>query len=221
MVGPGLIIVIPAYREATTVGAIVAGAISYAPVIVVDDASCDETGDRAAAAGAEVVSSPTNLGYEGALNAGFEAAAACGAKSVLTMDADGEHGVENILSFMRLLVDEDVPLVLGYRSRTQRPAEALIGGYIRARFGVSDIFCGMKGYHTNLWRRHGCFDRRKAVGTELALAAVRGGVPFRQIPVGGRPRSDHPRFDRQLHANFRIVRAIGRSLAAPAIRWSE
>lgn len=218
MVGPGLIVVIPAYREAATIGDVVAGAFQYAPVIVVDDASDDDTAAVAAAAGAQVVSNAKNLGYEGALNAGFSAAAAHNPRAILTMDADGQHAADHVPSFMRVLLDEEVPLVLGYRAKMQRPAEAIIGAIVRTRFNVKDVFCGMKGYHTDLWRRHGCFDSTNGVGAELALAAIRGGVSFRELPVSGEPRVGTPRFDGWLRANFRMVRALGRSLSAPPLK---
>ncbi|MEP3108477.1 MAG: glycosyltransferase family 2 protein [Hyphomicrobiales bacterium] len=216
-----LVVVIPAYRESATIAKVVTGVSSSAPVIVVDDNSGDATGDLASEAGAEVVRNVYNLGYEGALNVGFEAAAARGATSILTMDADGEHGPEYVESFRRLLIDDNVPLVLGIRPRRPRLAEVIVGSYVHMRFGLSDIFCGMKGYQTYLWRQHGCFDSRRAVGTELALAAIRGGVGFRQVLVSGRSRTGEPRFDTRFSANLRIAQAVARGLSAPVLRPAE
>ena len=216
-----LIVVIPAYREAGTIGQVVADIRQHAPVIVVDDASGDATAEVAAAAGADVFVNACNMGYEGALNVGFLIAAARKPRAILTVDADGEHGAEHVVSFARLLLDESVPLVLGRRLRPQRAAESAVGALTRIRYGVSDVFCGMKGYHTELWRRHGCFDSRMGVGTELALAAIRGGVPFREIAVSGKPRKDAPRFGNRLSANWRILCAVNRSLGAPAVSISK
>jgi glycosyltransferase involved in cell wall biosynthesis len=216
-----LIVVIPAYREAGTIGQLVADIRQHAPIIVVDDASGDKTAEVAAAAGAQVVVNTCNMGYEGALNVGFEVAAARRPRAILTVDADGEHGAEHVVSFSRLLLDESVPLVLGRRRRPQRVAEAAVGALIRIRYGVSDVFCGMKGYHTELWRRHGCFDSRMGVGTELALAAIRGGVPFRELTVNGTPRTNAPRFGNRFLANWRVLRAVTGSLAVPAVEISK
>lgn len=212
-----LVIVIPAFREASTIGEVVAAVVDIAQVVVVDDASGDTTGAVAQEAGATVVKNQFNLGYEGALNVGFKSAAELGARAILTMDADGEHGPEYGATFADLLIGQNLPLVLGVRERPQRVAEAVIGAYTRWRFGARDIFCGMKGYHLKLWHAHGCFDSKQAVGTELALAAIRGGVPFREVEISGTPREGAPRFDRALRANLRIFGAVKRSLAVSAL----
>lgn len=216
-----LVIVIPAYREASTIGQVVDAIVDVARVVVVDDASGDRTGAVAQDAGATLLKNAHNRGYEGALNAGFRAAAEMGPRAILTMDADGEHGPENVARFADLLLTQNIPLVLGVRAQTQRAAEAAIGAYTKWRFGARDIFCGMKGYHASLWHRHGCFDSRQGVGTELALAAIRGGIPFREVEISGTPRADAPRFDRAWRANLRILGAVRRSLTVPALSGAK
>jgi glycosyltransferase involved in cell wall biosynthesis len=54
-------IVIPAFNEAASIGPLVSalnGAASWQEVLVIDDGSTDETGDRASAAGARVIRHP-------------------------------------------------------------------------------------------------------------------------------------------------------------------
>lgn len=206
-------ILIPAYREAETIGRVVTGAARYGSVIVADDGSPDDTGERAAQAGAAVVRLDTNEGYDGALNRAFEAAAARGFEVAVTMDADGEHDPRLLAEFRRLLLEERVPLVLGVRARRPRLAERVMGVYIRWRFGAADILCGMKGYDLALWCENGGFDHSRSIGTELALFALRRGLPFRELPVKGDRRRDIPRFGRAFRANVRIFRALLRSLS--------
>jgi len=87
-----VIAVIPAFNEARTIAAVVAGVRArVADVIVVDDHSMDATGEEAKRAGAIVLRNAANLGYDGSLNAGFAEAARRGAGIILTFDADGEH----------------------------------------------------------------------------------------------------------------------------------
>jgi glycosyltransferase involved in cell wall biosynthesis len=207
---PRLAVVIPAHREGASIGAIVAEAARHADVIVVDDCSPDDTGAKAAAGGAQVVRSDRPLGYEGAVSLGFEEAAARGFTHVVTMDADGEHDPRLVATFRDLLIDRKIPLVLGIRPRKQRISETIMGAYLRARFGVRDILCGMKGYDLALYRANGAFSHHDSIGTELAIHALRRGVSFEQVPVHGTPRTDLPRFDRKLRANLRILRALGR-----------
>ena len=210
MGGPRLAIVIPAHREAGSIGPVVEGAARYGQVIVVDDCSPDDTAANAEAAGADVIRSPTQLGYEGALRLGFREADAKGFTHVVTMDADGEHDPTCLESFRQLLLDEGVPLVLGVRPRKQRIAESILGLYIRARFGARDILCGMKGYDLALYRANGDFSHGDTIGTELAISAMRARAPFKEVAVDGARRADEPRFDRLLNANLRILGALKR-----------
>ena len=207
-----LAVVIPAYCEERTIADVVERAKPHAEIIVVDDCSSDETGVRARAAGARVVRNRTNRGYDGTLSAGFEAANEAGFSHVVTLDADGEHDPALLAQFADALLDREVPLVLGVRPRKQRLAESVMGAAMRARFGVHDILCGMKGYDMALWRRNGGFDHHEAIGTELAINALKAGVPFEEVAVAGTKRADAPRFDRRWNANRRIFRALGRAL---------
>ena len=66
--------IVPAYNETATVAHVVTSLHKQAPqfdVLVIDDASTDDTGKRAAAAGALVVRHPFNLGIGGAVQTGF------------------------------------------------------------------------------------------------------------------------------------------------------
>lgn len=201
---------IPAYREGASIGAVVLEASRHAEVIVIDDCSPDDTAERARAAGADVIRNDEHLGYEGSVARGFEEAAERGFTHVTTMDADGEHDPVVVAIFRGLLLDRGVPLVLGFRPRTQRTAESVMALYVRSRFGVRDILCGMKGYDLALYRANEGFSHHDSIGTELALNSLRRGTPFEQVPVHGKPRVDQPRFDRKLRANARILRALGR-----------
>jgi len=70
-----VIALIPAYNEAASIGATVTAARSVPTidrVVVVDDASDDNTGQLARAAGAEMLRLPENRGKGGALQAGLD-----------------------------------------------------------------------------------------------------------------------------------------------------
>ncbi|WP_198378271.1 glycosyltransferase family 2 protein, partial [Neoroseomonas rubea] len=97
---PGsLVVVMPAFQEAETIGPLVArvlDAMPGTPLLVVDDGSTDGTGAIAAAAGAEVVAAPANEGKGAALRRGMRAALARGADYVATLDGDGQHRPEDL-----------------------------------------------------------------------------------------------------------------------------
>jgi glycosyltransferase involved in cell wall biosynthesis len=91
---------VPGYQEGPRIGAVVTAASRLLPVLVVDDGSTDDTADRAAAAGAEVVRQVPNQGKGAALRAGFRRALDEGWDAVLTLDADGQHDPDEIPRFV-------------------------------------------------------------------------------------------------------------------------
>ncbi|HNO69059.1 MAG TPA: glycosyltransferase, partial [Pseudomonadota bacterium] len=98
----GPVVLVPAYNAGSTVGDVVAGILAKGlPVLVVDDGSSDDTGDKAQAAGATVLRHPQNRGKGAAIQTGFAYAQKLGASALLTMDADGQHDtaeLENLLA---------------------------------------------------------------------------------------------------------------------------
>lgn len=207
-------VVIPAFNEAATIADVVRAVTAAGTVVVVDDASSDGTAAAAAAAGAEVVRNARNLGYDGALQRGFEAADRLAADIAITIDADGQHDAASVGRMLAPLLAGECDLVLGIRPAAARTAEWLFNLYTRVRFGVPDILCGMKAYRMAVYRAHGRFDGSRSIGTELALAALRRGARVQTMPVPVRPRIGAPRFGSTIRANLRILRALWMALAS-------
>lgn len=116
----GVTIVIPAHNEEGAIGAVLSALRGVAhpvirQVIVVDDGSRDRTGEIAEAAGVRVIRQPSNRGYGAALKAGIRAASS---EYVLTMDADGQHRVEDVLKLCDAVSGEgSADCVIGHRTK--------------------------------------------------------------------------------------------------------
>ena len=204
-------IVIPALNEAATVSEIVSAAYQYGVPIVVDDGSTDGTANLAAGAGALVIVHKGNLGYDAALNSGFVEASKIGFDVIVTLDADGQHS-PNLLERFIAGIEDGHDVVIGVRSRRQRVAEHVFAWYTKWRYGIRDPLCGMKAYHSSVFRDLGHFDSYGSVGTELAIYAARSGYRIGQEYFIVRARADKPRFGKVLYANYRIFRAMFLSL---------
>lgn len=111
------VLIIPAYREAERVGAVVRAVFATGldlDVVVVDDGSPDGTGAAARAAGATVIRHPYNLGYGSALHTGYCHARRHGYRRVLQMDADGQHEAAMLPRLLAAL-DAGADVALGSR----------------------------------------------------------------------------------------------------------
>lgn len=110
------LIIMPARNEAQTIGTVISQLKELVPeadILVVNDASTDNTAEVAARAGAKVITLPINLGYGGAVQTGFKYAARHGYDAVILMDADGQHDPACVPDLLKALQGAD--FVLGSR----------------------------------------------------------------------------------------------------------
>lgn len=115
-------IVVPAYNEGASIGALVtalAGAANWREIIVVDDGSSDDTGRRAADAGARVLRHPYNKGNGASVKTGIRNATG---EFVLILDADGQHRPADATRLVARL--ETHELVVGARSHATQASLA-------------------------------------------------------------------------------------------------
>jgi glycosyltransferase involved in cell wall biosynthesis len=112
-------IVIPAHNEERVIGDVLRDLGEHKPpgvieIIVVDDGSSDRTAQIATEAGVRVLRHPNNRGYGAALKTGIRAATGA---YVLTMDADGQHRLEDVARLCEATRSAEPPeCVIGQRT---------------------------------------------------------------------------------------------------------
>jgi glycosyltransferase involved in cell wall biosynthesis len=126
---PEPLILVPAFNEERSVGAVVkrARALDYS-VCVVDDGSHDRTSAVAEAAGAAVLTLPVNLGVGGALRCAFRYAIAAGYRVVVQVDGDGQHDPAEIPGLLRTMARTQADIVVGSRFLNPDPGYSLHPG---------------------------------------------------------------------------------------------
>jgi glycosyltransferase involved in cell wall biosynthesis len=144
------LLVLPAHNEQAVISEVVAQLVTRYewPVVVVDDASSDQTATLAREAGATVLTLPIQLGAWGAMQAGMRHALRKGYSRVVTLDADGQHPPHEIGRLLEALGRDGVDVVVGSctarGSRLRRVAWQLfrtIGG-----LPISDLTSGFRAY---------------------------------------------------------------------------
>ena len=183
---------VPAYQAESTVGAVVRGALAHvATVVVVDDGSSDATGEKARAAGAEVLRRERNGGKGQALRSGLALVLASDATHVAFVDADGQHDPEDLPALLAAARSGE-PFVIGsrmgdpeaipaYRYRTNE-----IGSRILTRMTGHEIEDAQSGYRVisaDLLRRLDLSARGYSIETEMLLKATPLVKRFAHVPV--------------------------------------
>ena len=185
--GHETLVVIPAKDEALTIGPLIAAlrAKGWMHVLVIDDQSRDETGVLASAAGAQVLQPLLPLGAWGAMQAGIQYGLAKGYKAVVTMDADGQHEVDELPKLMASRSCADV--VIGAFPARASAARRLAWFWFRtlAGFDLHDLTSGFRLYNRQAMKVLASHEATlldyQDVGTLLMLR--KAGLSVTEVPV--------------------------------------
>lgn len=112
------LLVVPAWNEESTIGAVldeITENCADADVVVVNDGSTDATAHVAAGRGVPVLDLPFNLGVGGAMRAGFRYALHAGYDVAVQVDADGQHDPRDVARLVAALCEKSADIVLGSR----------------------------------------------------------------------------------------------------------
>lgn len=107
-----VLIIVPAFNEEENMTSLFNNLCtpeirSFADILVVNDASMDQTGYIARTFDVTVVNHVFNLGYGSALQVGYKYAVRRGYDYVIQMDADGQHNTSNIAHIYQCLTTPD------------------------------------------------------------------------------------------------------------------
>jgi glycosyltransferase involved in cell wall biosynthesis len=163
-----LTVVIPAYNEEASLRGFLPEVIKFCnargwELVLVDDGSTDSTGDIldefSQPGQVSVIHHKMNRGYGGAIKSGISAA---DTDYVVTIDADGQHYLEDIESLYEALISSDADLMVGSRRGLESASMYRDIGKRIIRFvanllldvHIHDINSGMKIYNTKLAQRY-------------------------------------------------------------------
>jgi hypothetical protein len=192
--------------------------------LVIDDGSEDATAVRAAAAGAEVVSMPRNMGLGAAVRRGLAEGVARGAAVVVFADADGEYAPEELELLVAPVLAGAADYVVGSRFAGQiehmRPHRRLGNLVLTAALRVvagRPITDGQSGYRA--------FSPAAAAAAEvvhdynyaqvLTLDLLAKGFCYAEVPISYHFRETGSSFIRLGRYLRRVGPAVHRELNTP------
>ncbi|MFC7079049.1 glycosyltransferase family 2 protein [Halorussus caseinilyticus] len=177
-----VLVAIPAYNEAETIGEVVTEVRQFADrVVVVDDGSGDDTAERAEQAGARVVVHRRNQGYGGALQTAFEEADRLGVEHLVILDGDGQHDPADVPKLVetqretgaeivvgsRFLGDSDVPLYRRFGLFVVNTLTNVGLGAFRPESWIRDTQSGFRAYDADAIRSIAEDD---SIGTQMSAS---------------------------------------------------
>jgi glycosyltransferase involved in cell wall biosynthesis len=233
-----LIAIVPAHNEEGAVGSVIDDIRAFDPsidVLVVDDASVDQTALVAEQRGASVVRLVTNLGIGGAVQTGFKFALEHGYDTAVRLDGDGQHDPGDIARLLEPLERGDADVVTGSRfldgAKRYRPPLARRLGItwfarlvsLLTRQRVTDTTSGFQALNRKgiaLFARDYPSDYPEVEATVLVL---KHRLRLVEVPVSMRERehgSSSITFLRSVYYAFKVTLALlvamGRRYAVPS-----
>ena len=189
---PRVAALIPAYREARHIAAVVRATLPHADEVwVVDDGSPDDTAAVAEAAGARLVRHPANLGKGAASKTGLAALRERGARFIVLLDGDGQHAAEEIPRFVAA-AEAGAELVVGNRFNDVRTMPVIRRGVNRFMSWRISRACGTPIPDTQCGFRLLARDAVPAMlgetdrfdfETEMLVLAARAGRKIASVPI--------------------------------------
>jgi glycosyltransferase involved in cell wall biosynthesis len=189
-------VVIPAYLAADSLKELLPELLKRVPsdrVCVVDDGSRDETADVCRSYQVKAIVHQTNRGKGAALITGFRAFEAAGLHWAVTMDADGQHRVDDLDVFMEA-IDRwpDAGMVIGARKMrpglmpparivSNRVTSAILSAVVGT--AIADSQCGYRAYAIPTVSPMRLRYRRFETETEVIMRACHDGWTVRFVPI--------------------------------------
>lgn len=119
LVAPSCVVIIPAHNETQDIAFVIAEIkkIGDFKIVVIDDASTDDTVNIARQAGATVLPLALQLGAWGATQAGLRYALRKKYTYAISMDADGQHLAESIPDLLEPILNKEANVTIGACTR--------------------------------------------------------------------------------------------------------
>ncbi len=191
-----IFVLIPAYRAAGNLEHFLPELLKTVPqenICIVDDGSMDDTETVCNRHGIVCLKNEINRGKGAALRKGFSHLLQKKTTWIITMDADGQHAVADLTSFIHTAHKRrDVGIIIGARSirpGKMPPARifsntvtsALLSLFCRAQ--IRDSQCGYRLYATKLLKQIPLRFNRFEMESEVILKSCNAGFPVLFIPV--------------------------------------
>ena len=185
---------IPAYNEEKNIASIIVKLKKISSrIIVCNDGSTDSTGLIAKELGAMVINHQKNQGYGAAIKSIFLKSKEIGTKVLVTLDADGQHDVNEIDKLLKPITDDKCDIVIGSRflSETENvPSYRKLGINVITKLtnasikkNLTDSQSGFRAYNKKVIEQVQLSDSGMGVSTEILIKASSKEFRIAEVPI--------------------------------------
>ena len=185
---------IPAYNEEKNIAKIIVQLKKMADqIIVCDDGSTDSTSAIAESLGAIVINHPKNLGYGSAIKSIFLRAREINADMLVTIDADGQHKIEDVKSVIKPIIDGHADISIGSRFLKEGdgvPNYRKLGIKVITKVTnsslsdkITDAQSGFRAYSKKVLQSLIPSDSGMGISTEILIKSSNLGLKIAEVPT--------------------------------------
>ena len=185
---------IPAYNEEKNIASIIVKLKKISSrIIICNDGSTDSTGLIAKELGAIVINHQKNQGYGAAIKSIFLKSKEIGTKVLVTLDADGQHDVNEIDKLLKPIIDDKCDIVIGSRflGETENvPNYRKLGINVITKLtnasikkNLTDSQSGFRAYNKKVIEQVQLSDSGMGVSTEILIKASSKEFRIAEVPI--------------------------------------
>jgi len=186
---------IPAYNEEKNIAKIIVGLKKIADqIIVCDDGSTDLTSRIAESLGVTVIKHPKNVGYGSAIRSIFLKAREINAECLVTIDADGQHRVEDVNKVINQISNGESDIVIGSRfldeSGKEVPNYRKVGIKVITKLTnatikkqLTDSQSGFRAYSKKVLNELDLSELGMGISTEILIKASSKNFRISEVPI--------------------------------------
>lgn len=194
-------IIIPAFNESSIIANTIQNLQSFfakqkirTEILVVDDASTDNTSKIAKTAGARVLRNTKNRRSSYTILRGINATKY---PKILVVDADNEIPIKNILPALKI---KRGLFIIGQRNNLPRRSERFLAFWTKHLLGIKDPLCYLKLFDKRDLQGINSIHTKERYAFQLIELAVKNGLKIKNLPVKGVKR----RYESKHTSNLRI-----------------
>jgi len=185
---------IPAYNEEKNIAKIIVKLKKMVDqILVCDDGSTDSTCAIAESLGVTVIKHPENSGYGMAIRSIFLKAREINADLLVTIDADGQHKIEDINKIIKPIADGRADISIGSRflkEDNNTPGYRKLGVKVITKVTnsslsekVTDAQSGFRAYNNKVLQSLTPSDSGMGISTEILIKSSKLGFKITEVPT--------------------------------------